>query len=105
MRKIQAPYSIYIFSLIALFVLLIACINFMNLSTARSANRAKEVGLRKVVGALKGHLIRQFYGESVIFAFIALIFAVIIVTLLLPAFGTLASKELSWSVTGIENRF
>ncbi len=94
---------VYIFSIIALFVLLIACINFMNLSTARSANRAKEVGLRKVVGALKGHLIRQFYGESVIFAFIALIFAVIIVTLLLPAFGTLASKELSWNVTGIES--
>ncbi len=94
---------VYIFSIIALFVLLIACINFMNLSTARSANRAKEVGLRKVVGALKGHLIRQFYGESVIFALIALIFAVIIVTLLLPAFGTLASKELSWNVTGIES--
>jgi hypothetical protein len=74
----------------------------MNLSTARSANRAKEVGLRKVVGAVKGHLIRQFYGESVVYAFIALIFAVGIVTLLLPAFSNLSSKELSWSVTGIE---
>jgi len=94
---------IYIFSLIALFVLLIACINFMNLSTARSANRAKEVGLRKVVGALKRHIIQQFYGESVVFAFIALIFAVVIVSLLLPAFSSLASKELSWSVTGIES--
>jgi putative ABC transport system permease protein len=92
---------IYIFSLIALFVLLIACINFMNLSTARSANRAKEVGLRKVVGALKRHIIQQFYGESVIFAFIALIFAVFIVTLLLPAFSSLAAKELSWDVSGI----
>jgi ABC-type antimicrobial peptide transport system permease subunit len=94
---------IYIFSLIALFIILIACINFMNLSTARSANRAKEVGLRKVVGALKRHIIQQFYGESVIFAFIALIFAVVIVSLLLPAFSSLASKELSWSVTGIES--
>jgi ABC-type antimicrobial peptide transport system permease subunit len=94
---------IYIFSLIALFVLLIACINFMNLSTARSASRAKEVGLRKVIGALKRHIIQQFYGESVIFAFIALIFAVVIVSLLLPAFSSLAAKELSWNVTGIES--
>ncbi len=93
---------VYIFSIIAFIVLLIACINFMNLSTARSANRAKEVGLRKVVGAVKGHLVRQFYGESVVYAFIALIFAVGIVTLLLPAFSNLASKELSWSVAGIE---
>ncbi len=92
---------VYIFSIIALFVLLIACINFMNLSTARSANRAKEVGLRKVVGALKGHLIRQFYGESVLFALIALILAVGIVTLLLPVFSSLADKPLSWNVTGI----
>jgi predicted permease len=94
---------VYIFSIIALFVLLIACINFMNLSTARSANRAKEVGLRKVVGALKSDLIRQFYSESVIFALIALVFAVAIVSLLLPAFGALASKELSWNVAGIES--
>ena len=64
---------VYIFSVIAFFVLLIACINFMNLSTARSANRAKEVGLRKVVGAFKTHLIRQFFGESIIFSFIALV--------------------------------
>lgn len=92
---------VYIFSIIALFVLLIACINFMNLSTARSANRAKEVGLRKVVGALKHHLIRQFYGESVVFAFIALFFALIIVTILLPVFSNLSAKELSWGVAGI----
>ncbi|UCE43248.1 MAG: ABC transporter permease [Candidatus Aminicenantes bacterium] len=93
---------VYIFSVIAFIVLLIACINFMNLSTARSANRAKEVGLRKVVGAVKGHLVRQFYGESVVYAFIALIFAVGIVTILLPAFSRLSSKELSWGVAGIE---
>ncbi|MBN1271052.1 MAG: ABC transporter permease [Candidatus Aminicenantes bacterium] len=92
---------VYIFSAIAFFVLLIACINFMNLSTARSANRAKEVGLRKVVGAQKSHLLRQFYGESIIVSLIALILAVIIVTLLLPVFGNLAAKEMSWKVGGI----
>jgi putative ABC transport system permease protein len=91
---------VYIFSIIALFVLLIACINFMNLSTARSAGRAKEVGLRKVVGALKRNLIRQFYGESIVYALIALFFAVVIVTALLPAFSRLASRELSWGVGG-----
>ncbi len=92
---------VYIFSIIAMFVLLIACINFMNLSTARSANRAKEVGLRKVVGAQKHHLIRQFYGESVVYAFIALVFAIILVSILLPVFSRLAGKELTWSVAGI----
>ncbi|MCJ7582325.1 MAG: ABC transporter permease, partial [Candidatus Aminicenantes bacterium] len=92
---------VYIFSIIAMFVLLIACINFMNLSTARSANRAKEVGLRKVVGAQKHHLIRQFYGESVVYAFIALVFAIIFVSILLPVFSKLAGKELTWSVAGI----
>ncbi|MFC2161531.1 ABC transporter permease [Acidobacteriota bacterium] len=100
-RDPGAVQYVYIFSIIALFVLLIACINFMNLSTARSANRAKEVGLRKVVGAQKHHLIRQFYGESVVYASIALIFAVIIVTILLPVFSTLAGKDLNWSVAGI----
>jgi putative ABC transport system permease protein len=92
---------VYIFSIIALFVLLIACINFMNLSTARSANRAKEVGMRKVVGALKSHLIRQFYGESVVFAFISLVLAAGIVTAILPVFSKFAEKDLSWNVAGI----
>jgi hypothetical protein len=73
----------------------------MNLSTARSANRAKEVGMRKVVGALKSHLIRQFYGESVVFAFISLVLAAGIVTAVLPAFSKFADKELSWNVAGI----
>ncbi len=100
-KTMGAAGYVYIFSIIALFVLIIACINFMNLATARSANRAKEVGLRKVVGALRGHLIRQFYGESMIFATIALALAVLIVTLLLPAFSSLADKELSWNVSGI----
>ena len=91
---------VYIFSIIALFVLIIACINFMNLSTARSANRAKEVGVRKVAGALKSHIIRQFYGESVIYAFIALVFAVIIVVLLMSPFNNLSGKELSLGILG-----
>ncbi|UCE23093.1 MAG: ABC transporter permease [Candidatus Aminicenantes bacterium] len=91
---------VYIFSLIAFFVLLIACINFMNLSTARSANRAKEVGVRKVVGALRSHIIRQFYGESVIYAFIALAFAVMLVALLISPFNNLSGKELSLGILG-----
>lgn len=99
-REAGAIRYVYIFSIIALFVLLIACINFMNLSTARSAGRAKEVGLRKVVGALKRNLIRQFYGESIVYALIALFFAVVIVTALLSAFSRLASRELSWGVAG-----
>jgi len=100
-KDVGAIQYVYMFSIIALFVLLIACINFMNLSTARSSNRAKEVGMRKVVGALKSHLIRQFYGESVVFAFIALILAVIIVTVMLPIFSDFADKDLSWNVGGI----
>jgi len=91
---------VYIFSVIAMFVLLIACINFMNLSTARSANRAKEVGVRKVVGALKGHIIRQFYGESIIYAFIALVFAFALVMLLMSSFNNLSGKEISLDVLG-----
>ncbi len=91
---------VYIFSLIAFFVLLIACINFMNLSTARSASRAKEVGVRKVIGALKNHIIRQFYGESVIYALIALAFAVMLVSLLMSPFNNLSGKELSLDILG-----
>jgi len=86
---------VYIFSLIALFILFIACINFMNLTTARSANRAKEIGLRKVVGADRYQIITQFFGESSLLAFIALIFAVLLVELFLPTFNNLSGKELS----------
>jgi len=100
-RNPGAIQYVYIFSVIALFVLLIACINFMNLSTARSATRAKEVGMRKVVGAMKTHLIRQFYGESIMFSIIALVFAGIIVTVLLPAFSKFTAKDLSWTVSGV----
>jgi ABC-type antimicrobial peptide transport system permease subunit len=84
-----------IFFIVAIFVLGVACINFMNLATARSARRAKEVGLRKVVGAGRLQLIIQFLGESMVISFISLFIAVGIVFLALPAFNTLAGKELT----------
>ncbi len=86
---------VYIFSIIALFVLIIACVNFMNLATARSSMRTKEVGMRKVVGAHRGNLITQFLGESIFLSFIALIFAVVLVELFLPIFNDLSGKELT----------
>jgi putative ABC transport system permease protein len=88
---------VYIFSAIAIFVLLIACINFMNLSTARSANRAREIGLRKVSGAGRRAVIIQFFGESVLMAFISLIFALIIVSSILEVFNKVSAKELDFS--------
>jgi len=84
-------------SLIAVFVLLIACINFMNLTTARAGNRAKEIGMRKVTGALRWDLIKQFYGESILMAFLSLVFAVLLVILLLPVFNSLTGKELTFN--------
>ncbi|MFC2155172.1 ABC transporter permease [Acidobacteriota bacterium] len=87
--------SIYVFSAIAFFILLIACINFMNLSTARSAGRAKEVGLRKTVGANRGLLIKQFIGESVCLTILAGILALLLVELLLPAYNHFTGKELA----------
>jgi ABC-type antimicrobial peptide transport system permease subunit len=83
-----------LFSIIAAFVLLIACINFMNLSTARSEKRAKEVGIRKVVGAQKVSLISQFIGESILLAFFAGIIAIIIVQFSLSGFNQLTDKRL-----------
>jgi len=85
---------IYIFSAIALFILLIACVNFMNLSTARSANRSREVGIRKVLGSLKGNLIRQFLAESILITFIALGFALLIAVVALPYFNQLSGKAI-----------
>lgn len=89
---------VYIFSLIAGFVLLTACINFMNLSTARSGKRAKEVGLRKSVGAGRRELIFQFYNESMFMSFIALILALIIVVIFMPLFNSISGKELELSI-------
>ena len=86
---------VYIFTVVAIFILAVACINFMNLATARSARRAKEVGLRKVAGALRFQLIRQFLAESSIIAFVALLLAIILVTAVLPFFNDLAGKNLS----------
>ncbi|WP_247233089.1 ABC transporter permease [Telluribacter sp. SYSU D00476] len=85
---------LYVLASIALFTLLIACINFMNLATARSAKRAAEVGVRKVMGAGKGNLIGQFLGESMVLTFLALIVAVAGVLLFLPAFNQMADKAL-----------
>ena len=88
---------VYIFSAVALLILLIACINFMNLSTARSANRAKEVGIRKVLGTEKKMLIRQFLLESMLMAYIALLIGLIIASLALPLFNDVSGKELTMS--------
>lgn len=86
---------VYSFSVIAIFVLLIACINFINLSTARSMVRAREVGMRKTLGAGRGNLIRQFLGETVFFSAISLVFAVVLAELSLPAFNNLVRKSLA----------
>jgi putative ABC transport system permease protein len=88
---------IYIFSVVAIFILLIACINFMNLSTARSENRAKEVGIRKVVGADRGLLIKQFLGESITFTSLAAIIAGIAIIFLFGPFNVIAEKNISAS--------
>lgn len=84
-----------IFSLVAIFILVIACINFMNLATARSVKRAKEVGVRKVVGAYRGSLMGQFIGESMLITVLSLLLSVVLVFLLLPVFNTLTEKHLA----------
>ena len=87
---------VYLFSALALFILLIACINFINLTTARSSNRAKEVGIRKTVGACRAHLVRQFYGESLIMTLLASGLAIGLVLLFLPMFNNLTGKTYTW---------
>lgn len=91
---------IYIYAAIGVFILLIACINFMNLSTACSSRRAKEVGLRKVIGARRGQLIRQFFAESVLTSFLALILASVIVELLLSRINSFIRKDLAFDPFG-----
>ncbi|MDQ6479038.1 ABC transporter permease [Dyadobacter sp. LHD-138] len=86
---------IKVFSIVAIFILLIACVNFMNLATARSIKRAKEVGVRKVVGAEKKFLIMQFMGESLIVSTLAAILALVFVLLLLPAFNAVVEKHIT----------
>jgi putative ABC transport system permease protein len=90
---------IYIFSFTGILVLLIACINFMNLSTARSCKRAKEVGMRKVVGAHRLNLIGQFFGEAVFSSLLALVMALIIVFASLPAFNSLTGKQIALDIS------
>ena len=88
-----------IFSVIAACILLLACINFMNLSTARAGTRVREVGMRKVSGADRSDLIQQFFGESLVLAFLSLILAVLLAEFLLPAFNLLSGKSLSLDLT------
>ena len=87
-----------IFFVVAIFILVVACINYMNLATARSERRAKEVGLRKVVGAGRKQLIGQFLGESLLITLLALVLAIALVFLLLPAFNNLAGKEIHFNI-------
>ena len=89
---------VYLFSILAFFILLIACINFINLTTARSSNRAKEVGIRKTVGACRIHLVRQFFGESLLLTLIASALAVGLVYLFLPMFNNLTGKSFTWEL-------
>jgi putative ABC transport system permease protein len=84
-----------LFSVVAVFILMIACINFMNLTTARSVKRAKEIGVRKVVGAFRSAIIRQFIGEALLIVFFSFVFAMLIVWVALPFFNMITSKEIS----------
>lgn len=85
---------VYLFSVVAVFILLIACINFMNLSTAKATRRAKEVGIRKSIGASKGSLVRQFIGESMIITFFSFFLSILLVEMCLPIFNDLTDKAI-----------
>jgi len=92
--------NVYLFSIISLFILLIACINFMNLSTTQSGKRVKEIGMRKVIGASRKDIIKQFYGESILMTLVALALAFILIELFLPAFNGLSGKQLRLDFSG-----
>ena len=94
--------SVYIFTAVALFILLLACINFINLTTARSALRSKEIGVRKVIGATRSRLVQQFLGEAVTFTFAAMIIAIPLIQLGLPLFNNIAGTDLTF--LSLENR-
>jgi putative ABC transport system permease protein len=85
---------VYIFGSIALFIIILACVNFMNLSTARSSKRAKEVGIRKVSGSTKGQLIKQFLSEAFLYSFVSAIIAIVLVVLLLKPFSTITGESI-----------
>jgi putative ABC transport system permease protein len=89
---------IYLFTIIAVLILMMSCINYVNLATARAARRSKEVGIRKVVGAKRVHLIKQFLGESFLLTFIAFVIAIFIVEITLPGFNSLIEKDLSFNI-------
>src|SRR6185503_21032357 len=93
-RKGNLTY-IYVFSIVALFVLLIACINYMNLTTARFANRGKEIAVRKVAGAVRANLVSQFLSEAFVMAIIALVLALGLTKLILPYFNGFTEKQLA----------
>jgi putative ABC transport system permease protein len=93
---------VYIFSVIALFILLIACVNFMNLSTARSSNRAREVGVRKVLGSSRKYLIFQFLAESILVTFVATVIAMTAAAAVLPLFNQLSGKEIILTVESLK---
>jgi len=88
--------KVYVFSAVAVFILIMACINFMNLTTARSAQRAKEVGVRKVIGAFRSQIIRQFLGEALVVAFFSLVLALVLVEVFLPQFNLFTGKSLTF---------
>jgi len=88
---------IYIFTVAAILILLVACSNFINLSTARSVNRSKEIGMRKVVGAARSQLIIQFFGESFLFTLIAAVLTIVLVALVLPSFSSFTGRPLFMS--------
>lgn len=90
--------TVYLFSAIAIFVLFIACINFVNLSTARSATRAKEVGMRKTLGAVRHRLVGQFLGESILYSMLSLLLAVILILVTMPWFNALLGRRLSLNI-------
>lgn len=89
-----------IFSVVAIFILVIASINFMNLATARSGKRAKEIGLRKVVGAKRSNIIRQFLGEAVLLSFISFVFSIVLIEFFLPIFNEFSGKQLGLDLIG-----
>ncbi|MFC1619733.1 ABC transporter permease [Candidatus Neomarinimicrobiota bacterium] len=92
---------VYVFSVIAIFILIIACINFMNLATARSANRAREVGVRKTLGSDRSQLVRQFLVESIILTLISIFIAVVVVELILPWFNNLVGLNLTFNYSNL----
>jgi len=92
--------SVYIFSAVAFFLILIASINFMNLATAKSAGRAREVGIKKVVGSFRFQLVKQFLFESLLLSFIALILALVVMELVLPSFNNFTGKKLDLLIAG-----